>query len=60
MFDLQEFYFPQNVYVAAHDAYLAHSGKPAHEVLAYCMSNTEFFVEVAFSYVEGTPFPEMK
>lgn len=54
------FYFPENIYRMAHLDYLEKTGKDVRDVHMYCMQNVDFFVEVAFSYVEGTPYPAMK
>ena len=40
--------------------YLKKTGKSAEEVKEYCIKDTEFFVEVVFSYIDGIPYPEMK
>ena len=57
---MDTYYFPEEIYRLAHLDYLEKTGKEVREVQAYCMKNVEFFVEVAFSYVEGTPYPVMK
>lgn len=57
---MEFFYFPENIYRMAHMDYLEKSGKDVREVQSYCLRNVDFFIEVAFSYVEGTPYPEMK
>lgn len=57
---MEFYYFPEIVYRLAHLDYLEKSGKDVQEVYSYCMKNVDFFVEVAFSYVEGTPYPAMK
>lgn len=57
---LQTFYFPAEIYEAAHRDYLEKTGKDVMKVRDYCLKNVDFFVEVAFSYVDGLPYPEMK
>jgi len=57
---METFYFPQSLYIEAHRDYLKRTGKDPQEVMNYCMKNTEFFVEVVFSYVDGLPYPQMK
>lgn len=57
---MDTFYFPQSLYIMAHQDYLKKTGKDPEEVMEYCMKNTEFFVEVVFSYVDGLPYPQMK
>jgi len=54
------FYFPESVYIEAHMDYLKKTGKNPYAVREYCKNNLEFFVEVAFSYIDGTSYPEMK
>ena len=57
---METFYFPQSLYIEAHRDYLKRTGKDPQEVMNYCMKNTEFFVEVVFSFVDGLPYPQMK
>lgn len=57
---MEELYFPKALYVEAHHAYLAETGKSPIEVMEYSMNNPEFFVEVVFSYVDKMPYPKMK
>lgn len=57
---MRTFYFPESLYIKAHNDYLRKTGKDPNEVLAYCLRDTEFFVEVVFSYVDRLPYPEMK
>lgn len=57
---MEVLYFPLHIYERAHQAYLIATGQDPAVVMKYCIENYDFFVEVAFSYVEGTPFPEMK
>ena len=57
---MNTFYFPQSLYIEAHMDYLKKIGKSAEEVKEYCIKDTEFFVEVVFSYIDGIPYPEMK
>lgn len=54
------FYFPEEIYMMAHLEYIEMSGKSPEEMYRYCVKNQDFFVEVAFAYVEGTPYPKMK
>ena len=53
-------YFPQNVYEEAHLAFLTETGIDPEDAYKYCTSHLDFFVEVAFSYVEKTPWPLME
>ncbi len=57
---METFYFPQSLYILAHKDYIQKTGKSPEEVMAYCLKDTEFFVEVVFSYVDGLPYPQMK
>ena len=57
---METFYFPQSLYIEAHKDYLKRTGKDPEVVMQYCLNNTEFFVEVVFSYVDGLPYPQMK
>lgn len=57
---METFYFPQSLYIEAHRDYLKRAGKDPEVVMQYCLNNTEFFVEVVFSYVDGLPYPQMK
>lgn len=57
---LEELYFPKAIYILAHQAYLNETGKRPEDVMNYCLTDPEFFVEVAFSYVDRLPFPVMK
>ena len=57
---MEDFYLPKEVYIAAHQDYLNKTGKNPNQVLEYCLKNTDFFVEVAFSYIDGIPYPKMK
>lgn len=57
---MRTFYFPESLYIKAHQDYLDKTGKDPNVVLEYCLKNTDFFVEVVFSYVDGLPYPEMK
>ena len=57
---METFYFPQSLYILAHQDYLNKTGKSAKEVMEYCLKDTEFFVEVVFSFVDGLPYPKMK
>lgn len=54
------FYFPEKLYIQAHEDHLLKTGKDVRAVQKYCLSNPDFFVEVVFSYIEGIPYPEMK
>ena len=57
---MEELYFPKSIYIMAHQDYLNKTGKSPLEVMNYCLKDTEFFVEVVFSYIDGLPYPEMK
>jgi hypothetical protein len=57
---METLYFPKEIYILAHQDYLIKTRKDPNVVLEYCLKNTEFFVEVAFSFVDGLPYPEMK
>ena len=57
---MDHFYFPKSVYVDAHYDFMKKTGNSADKVQAYSLNNLEFFVEVVFSYLDGTPYPEMK
>ena len=57
---MRTFYFPESLYVKAHTDYLEKTGQDPHKVMAYCLKDIEFFVEVVFSYVDGLPYPKMK
>ena len=57
---MEPFYFPESLYVEAHEDYLRKTGKDPQEVLEYSLQNIDFFVEVVFSYVDKLPYPEMK
>lgn len=57
---METFYFPEEIYFKAHMDYLKKTGKDLEELRAYCLKDQEFFVEVAFSYVDGEPYPKMK
>ena len=53
-------YFPETVYVAAHKKFVEDTGIDRQIAYEYCMEHIDFFVEVAFAYVEGSPWPEME
>lgn len=57
---MDELYFPKSLYIEAHDAYLADTGKDVDDVMQYCLQDNSFFVEVVFSYVDKAPWPIMK
>ena len=57
---MEVLYFPESLYIKAHNDYLHKTGKSQQEVRDYCINNMDFFVEVVFSYVDGEPYPEMK
>lgn len=57
---MEALYFPKELYIQAHYAYLIATGKHADDVRDYCLKDQEFFVEVVFSYIDGLPFPKMK
>ena len=57
---MEDFYFPKEIYILAHQDYVNTSGKDPNEVLEYCLKNTDFFVEVAFAFVDRLPYPVMK
>lgn len=57
---MRTFYFPESLYVEAHNDYLTKTGKDPQVVLDYCLANVDFFVEVVFSYLDNLPYPEMK
>ena len=55
-----ELYFPEIVYVAEHKKYVDETGINPIIAYEYSMRHIDFFVEVAFSYVEGSPWPVME
>ncbi len=55
-----ELYFPESVYALAHAQYVKETGIDPRIAYAYSMTHIDFFVEVAFSYVEGSPWPVME
>lgn len=57
---MKVFYFPEQVYTEAHCAFIRDTGIDPEVALVYCMKHWDFFVEVAFSYVERTPWPVME
>ena len=57
---MEIFYFPKEIYIRAHQDYVNTTGKDPNEVFQYCVNNVDFFVEVAFSFVDRLPYPAMK
>ena len=57
---MKDFYFPAEVYVNAHEAFLKQTTVDPAVAFDYCMKHQDFFVEVVFAYVEGEPFPTME
>ena len=57
---MKPFYFPENICILAHIDYHEKSGMHIDQIQDYCKKNVDFFYEVVFSYVEGTPYPKMK
>lgn len=55
-----ELYFPESVYADALAKYLNETGIDPRLAYAYSITHIDFFVEVAFSYVEGSPWPMME
>lgn len=53
-------YFPAVVYIQAHQDYIQKTGQDPADVMEYCLRNPDFFVEVAFSFIDGLPYPKMK
>lgn len=53
-------YFPKVVYEDAIMAFLKETGADPNIFTNYCRSHFDFFVEVAFSFVEGTEWPIME
>ena len=54
-----DLYFPKHIYEKAHAAFLKQSDVNIAETAKFCMEHQDFFVEVAFAYVEERPFPLM-
>lgn len=57
---MKDFYFPEEVYIKAHEAFLKQTDVDVNVACEYCMLHQDFFVEVVFAYVEGEPFPTME
>lgn len=57
---MESFYFPKELYVEAMEDYLAKTQYPVQVVQDYCITDTAFFVELVFSYVDKLPYPKMK
>ena len=57
---MESFYFPKELYVDAMHDYLTNTRYPAQMVQDYCMTDTAFFVELVFAYVDKLPYPKME
>ena len=57
---MEALYFPKELYVEAHEQFLAETGIDPQYVYEYCLDHIEFFVEVVFSYIEGSDWPFME
>jgi hypothetical protein len=57
---MEHFYFPKSVYVDAHLDYMNKMDKTPAQMTAYAMQDPAWFVEVVFSHLDGTSYPEMK
>jgi hypothetical protein len=57
---MQCLYFPESIYLEAHADYIKKTGKTLEELHDYCVKNPNFFVDIAFAYVDKEPYPIMK
>jgi len=54
------FYFPKSVYVEAHYDCMVKTNTSPEKMTEYALKDHAWFVEVVFSYLDGTPDPKIK
>ena len=57
---MNHFYFPKSLYIEAHYDCMVKTNTSPEKMTDYALKDPAWFVEVVFSFLDGTPYPKMK